>query len=131
MTQFRSGVSGGWCCALLTLAAPTFPADANPEKWLLMSRHGECTEIAVLERKVANIDGINSPGAFIRIMRQRGYDVTDRIMPELGGDAVQVDVEEKGLSLLFVRARLCRGIDQGEGGHDAVLIVTGAPDTLQ
>ena len=76
-------------------------------KWLLMSRHGECSEIAVLERKVADIDGVDSPSAFIRVMRQRGYDVTERAMPEVGGDAIQVDVPEKGLSLWFVRVSLC------------------------
>ncbi len=93
-----------------------------------MSRHGECTDIAILERKVDDIDGINDPATFIRVMRQRGYNVTERRMPEVGRDAVQVDVAEKGLSLLFVKARLCREINGGQGNYDAVWTVTVVPD---
>ena len=76
-----------------------------------MTRHGECTEIALLERKITDIEDIDNPATFVRVMRQRGYDVTERMMPEVGGDAVQVDVAEKGLSLLFVKASLCREIN--------------------
>ncbi len=76
-----------------------------------MTRHGECTEIALLERKITDIEDIDNPATFVRVMRQRGYDVTERMMPEVGGDAVQVDVAEKGLSLLFVKAILCREIN--------------------
>jgi hypothetical protein len=89
-----------------------------------MSRHGECTEIAVLERKVAGIGGIDSPTAFIRVMRQRGFDVTERTMPEVGGDAMQVDVPKKGLSLLFVKASLCPDTNRGQGKHDEAWTVT-------
>lgn len=117
----------GCCCGLLILVAPFSHAYSDSEKWLLMSRHGECTEISVLERKVADIDGIDSPATFIRVMRRRGYDVTERTMPEVGGDAVQVDVPEKGLSLLFVKASLCPEINRGQGNHDAVWTVTMAP----
>ena len=97
---------------LLLLATP-FHAHADSEKWLLMSRHGECHEIIVLEKKVSEMDGIDDPATFARVMRQRGYEVTERTMPEVGGDAIQVDVAEKGLSLLFVKASLCEKIDQG------------------
>jgi hypothetical protein len=64
------------------------------------------------------MDGIDTPTAFIRLMRQRGYNVTERAMPEVGADAVQVDVKEKGLSLLFVRASLCQDINQGQRDYD-------------
>lgn len=82
--------------------------------WFLLSRHGECSEIAVLKRKIDDIDGINNPADFIRLMRQRGYDVTERTMPEVGGDAVRIDVPEKGLSLLFVRAIICSENEQNQ-----------------
>jgi hypothetical protein len=93
-----------------------------------MSRHGECSEIAVLERKVVDIEGIDGPTAFIRIMRQRGYEVTERTMSEAGGEAMQVDVPAKGLSLLFVRASLCPDTNRGHGNHDGVWTVTMAPN---
>ena len=122
----------GCCCGLLILVAPFLHAYTDSEKWLLMSRHGECTDIAVLERKVDDIDGINDPATFMRVMRQRGYNVTERTMPEVGGDAVQVDVAEKGLSLLFVKASLCREINGSQGNYDAVWTVTMASSkTLQ
>ena len=98
-----------YCCGLLILFMPFSHAYSDSGKWLLMSRHGECSEIGVLKRKVSDIDGINNPTDFIRLMRQRGYDVIERTMPDVGGDAMQVDVPEKGLSLLFVRAILCPG----------------------
>jgi len=105
------------------LVAPLLHAYTDSEKWLLMSRHGECTDIAVLERKVDNIDGIDDPATFMRVMRQRGYNVTERRMPEVGGDAVQVDVAERGLSLLFVKANLCREINGSQGNYGAVWTV--------
>jgi hypothetical protein len=93
-----------------------------------MSRHGECSEISVLERKVADIDDVDSPATFIQAMRARGYDVAERTMPETGGDAVQVDVAEKGLSLLFVRAKLCPEANRGQGKHDVFWTVLSAPN---
>lgn len=116
------------CCGILILFAPFFRAYSDPGKWLLMSRHGECSEIAVLERKVTDIDGIDSPTAFIRVMRQRGYEVTERPMPELGGEATQIDVPEKGLSLLFVRASLCPDAKRGQVKYYGVWSLAMASD---
>jgi len=93
-----------------------------------MSRHGECAEIAVLARKVTDIDGIEDPTAFIRLMRQRGYDVTERTMPEVGGNAIQVDVPEKGPSLLFVKTSLCPDANLEQGKRDGVRSVPTAPN---
>jgi hypothetical protein len=93
-----------------------------------MSRHGECSEISVLERKVADIDDVDSPATFIQAMRARGYDVAEQTMPETGGNAVQVEVAEQGLSLLFVRAKLCPEVNRGQGEHDAYWAVPSAPN---
>jgi hypothetical protein len=84
-----------YCCGLLILFTPFSHAYADSGKWLLMPRHGECSEIGVLERKVPDIDGIDNPTDFIRLMRQRGYDVIERTMPDVGADATQVDVPER------------------------------------
>ena len=92
----------------MLLSAPFANAYSDSGKWLLMSRHGECSEVAVLERKVADLEGIDGPTSFIQAMRQRGYAVTERTMPEVGGEATRVDVPEKGLSLL--RCRLILGM---------------------
>lgn len=95
------------CCGLFLLFAPFCHANADVGEWLLMSRHGECSEIAILEKKVADMDGIDGPKTFVRVMRERGYEVTVRDMAEFDGEAMLVDVPEKGLSLLFVKTSLC------------------------
>jgi len=41
-----------------------------------MSRHGACSEIAILARKVTDMEGIDDPTSFLGVMRKRGYDVT-------------------------------------------------------
>ena len=118
------------CCGVLLLSTPFIHAYSDLGKWLLMSRHGECSEIAALERKVADIEGIDDPTTFVRVMRQRGYEVTERTMPEVGGEAMQVDVPAKGLSLLFVRESLCPDTNQGQGNHDGTWTVTMAPNKV-
>jgi hypothetical protein len=44
---------------------------ANDE-WYLMSRHGSCIEIGSLERKVGDMNGVETPDDFIERMRNKG-----------------------------------------------------------
>ncbi len=82
---------------------------AEGDEWFLMSRHGECAKIKSLERKIPNLDGIDTPASFERLMRDRGFQVQIREMPETEGSAFEVLVPEKGLALLFVKQPLCKG----------------------
>ena len=82
---------------------------AEGDEWFLMSRHGECAKIKSLERKIPNLDGIDTPASFERLMRDRGFQVQIREMPETEGRAFEVLVPEKGLALLFVKRPLCKG----------------------
>jgi len=82
---------------------------AESSDWYLISRHGQCTEIKELERKVPNLGDVSSPDNFVNLMEDRGYDVTVNEMPELNGNAVQVNVPKKGLSVIFVKKLLCKG----------------------
>ncbi len=67
-------------------------AAAESSEWYLMSRHGQCAEIKVLERKVPNLGDVTSPDTFVNLIEGRGYDVAVNEMPELDGNAVQVNV---------------------------------------
>jgi hypothetical protein len=74
---------------------------------MLMARHGECAEIATLERRIPGLGSVASPAAFAERMRRDGLQVVSEPLADTGGKAVQVKVPEKNLSLVFVLAELC------------------------
>lgn len=80
----------------------------NSEKWFLMSRHGECAEIRVLQRKIPDMDNIEDPQSFIMLMEGKGYEVISSESKELQGLALDVKVPEKELSLMFVKGSICK-----------------------
>ena len=82
---------------------------AESSDWYLISRHGQCTEIKVLERKVTDLDDVTNPDKFVNLMKSRGYTVVATEIPELKGNAVRVSVPDKGLSVIFVKKMLCKG----------------------
>ncbi|NOT94934.1 MAG: hypothetical protein HOP00_01300 [Nitrospira sp.] len=77
-------------------------------EWLLMSRHGECVEIASLIRKVPDLGAIRDPDAFIKLMRDKGHQVGVQILPAPSGKVVEIKVPDRDLSLLFVTSEVCR-----------------------
>ena len=99
---------------LLVSTALTFTASANnSEKWLLTSRHGECIEIRSLQRKIPDIGNIEDPQSFIVFMKGKGLKVIAKDLyaserKELHGNAFQVSIPEKGLSLMFVKESMCK-----------------------
>ena len=80
----------------------------DTEKWFLMSRHGECVEIKSLQRKIPDIEGINDPQSFSKLMKEKGYEVITNELKELQGKAVEVNVPDKELSLMFVVESICK-----------------------
>jgi hypothetical protein len=82
---------------------------AESSEWYLMSRHGQCAEIKVLERKIPNLGHITSPDIFVNLIENRGYDAVVNEMPELNGNAVQVNLPEKDLAVIFVKKLICKG----------------------
>ena len=82
-------------------------SQANDE-WFLISRHGSCSEINILERKVGSMSGVETPEDFIELMQSKGYKVKVIEPSNLEGNAVQVEVSEKNLSLMFVTRELCK-----------------------
>jgi hypothetical protein len=91
--------------SLLLLALPLQAAAA--QGWFLMARHGECSPVSVLSRTFPDIGGIADPDAFVRFVRAKGLAVTSRPFPVPAGSAMEVQVPEKSLSLVFVTAELC------------------------
>ncbi len=80
----------------------------DSEKWFLMARHGECAEIKSLQIKVPDIEGIEDPQSFSKLMEEKGYEVITNEPKELQGKALEVSVPEKGLSLMFVIESICK-----------------------
>jgi len=95
--------------ALACLGLMTPPAAQAGERWFLMARHGECTEVGVLKRKVPDLGEISDPDAFVGLMRRKGYEVTSTRVAVPKGMAREIKVPQKGLSLVFVTSELCGG----------------------
>jgi hypothetical protein len=87
----------------------TLPTAEAAERWLLMSRHGECVEVGVLKRKVPDLGEVRDPGAFVSFMRQKGYEVTVTRVSVPRGKAQEVKVPQKELFLTFVTSEMCSG----------------------
>jgi hypothetical protein len=87
------------------LVAP--PVAVAASQWMLMSRHGECVEIETLRRRIPDLGAVGDPYSFIKLMRQRGHQVSSNEVPQGRGKAVEVKVPEKELSLIFVAPELC------------------------
>ena len=77
-------------------------------EWFLMSRHGECADIASLKRKVPDLGEVRDPSAFIQLMRVKGYQVTVNEVAPRTGKVVEVKVPERELFLLFVTPEACQ-----------------------
>ncbi len=93
--------------ACLGLMAPLSVHAA--EQWFLMQRHGDCSEVGVLKRKIPDLGEVSDPHAFAELMRQKGYEVTSTRVPVPKGRAQEVTVPEKDLFLIFVTPEMCHG----------------------
>ena len=86
------------------------PLIAGGERqWRLMSRHGDCAEIGLLKRKIPDLGEIHDPYSFIKLMRQKGYEVISNEVAGPAGKGLEVRVPEKELFLMFVTPEVCRG----------------------
>jgi hypothetical protein len=102
MTGWKALPLGAVLACIATAAAAVEP------RWMLMSRHGECAEVATLKRRIPDLGGIADPAAFADRMRRDGHRVSSRELALPGGGrAVEVKVPEKELGLLFVPDVLC------------------------
>lgn len=81
---------------------------SSSEKWFLMSRHGECAEVKSLQRKIPDLGNIEDPQSFTMFMEGKGHKVIANELKETQGQAFQVAIPEKGLSLMFVKGSMCK-----------------------
>ena len=98
---------------LLVLTALISSTSANnSERWFLMSRHGECAEITILQRKFPDLGNIKDPQVFISFMEGKGHkvivkDLYSNERKEVQGIAFVVRIPSEGLSLTFVKGLMC------------------------
>ena len=91
------------CTGLLSIFAVAATVNGKSiEKWFLLSRHGECAEIATLQRKVSDLPELEDPVSFSRFMRARGHTVIEQPLELSGVGAIQIEVVELSLNLIFV-----------------------------
>jgi hypothetical protein len=101
----KTGVIVGLLVAVL--AGEGSAAQAN-QGWFLMSRHGECADVASLTRKVPDLGEARDPESFSQLMRVKGYQITVNETATPNGKVVEILVPERELALVFVTAALCQ-----------------------
>lgn len=94
---------------LLLAGLPAATALAQSPQWLLMSRHGECADVArALQHKFHDLPAIAGPNEFAAEMNRRG--LAAKVTNAYGGNrnTVLIEVPDREVSVLFVRRELCR-----------------------
>jgi len=107
LLKIRLALAGLVCTGLAISPAPQ-----AAERWLLLSRHGNCADVQVLKRKVPDLGEITEPEAFVSLMRQKGHEATLARISVPRGKAFEVSVPKKGMSLIFVTSEMCNGRDR-------------------
>ncbi len=82
-------------------------ADDTPDKWMLMSRHGECADISSLKRKVPNLPEVSDVPSLVEFFKSEGHFVQSKELPGSAGRAYQVDISGMSLNLVLVNESLC------------------------
>lgn len=91
--------------AFLLVATPSLAQ----ERWYLMARHGECFELEAMQRRIPELADARDPQAFVQRMKKNGHAATAKdVVP---GKAVEVQVPERELAMIFTRRELCRSIE--------------------
>lgn len=105
-TRRDLGVVGAALLSLMLLYA--LPAAAND--WLLMSREGECNEIApALRHRFGEFAPVRTPEEFVEALRARG--IAARATPVDGAvGVVMVEAPRENLTLIFAQRSRCGAI---------------------
>lgn len=99
---------------LLLAALPWAAVQAQSADWVLMSRHGECVEMApALRHRFEDLPKITSPDQFVAEMQRRGLKVTVDRSQEGQAGVVMVAVPERELSMAFARRERCTLVSSG------------------
>lgn len=60
-----------------------------------------------MKRKDPDLGDVRNPTAFVKLMRNKEYQVTENEISTLNGKVVEVKVPERELSLMFVTSEVC------------------------
>ena len=75
--------------------------------WQLMARHGECSDLSLLQRKIPDLAAVGEPQGFVQQMRDKGHAASADVFPGTQGKAVAVKVPALDLDLVFATRELC------------------------
>jgi hypothetical protein len=78
------------------------------EQWFLFGRHGGCSEIASLRRKLPDLPDVRDPQAFLQFLETKRLRFTTQAHAVSSGKVLEVHVPEAELSLLFATEQYCR-----------------------
>ena len=83
-------------------------------EWFLISRHGECADIASLKRKVPDLGEVRDLSDFIQFMCDKGYQVTVNEVATPTGKVAEVKVPERELFYCLSRLRSVSNQEENE-----------------
>jgi hypothetical protein len=82
-------------------------SQAAAQEWRLFGRHQECAPLSSLKRKLPDMPDVRTPQAFSAYLERKGLTFTRQAHPTAGGEAVEFQVPDAGLAVLFVPRPLC------------------------
>lgn len=93
--------------ALLAASAALVCSQAAAQEWRLFGRHGECAPISALKRKLQDMPEVRTPEEFEAYLDLKRLKFTRQAHQAGGGGAVEFQVPDAGLAVLFVPRQLC------------------------
>ena len=82
-------------------------SQAAAQEWSLFGRHGECAPISSLKRKLVGMPEVRTPEEFSAYLDLKRLKFTRQAHQAVGGGAVEFQVPDAGLAVLFVPRQLC------------------------
>jgi hypothetical protein len=80
---------------------------AEPDKWFLLGREGQCAPLSLLTKKSPEFQGIESPAQLAEKMRAAGHKAQIKEYKATSRPSVEVRVPEKNIYLMFVKGDVC------------------------
>ena len=94
--------------AVVALSGALVSARVSASEWYLLARHGECSPISVLKRKLPDMPEVRDPQGFVAYLEAKRLKFTRQSHAGPSGEAVEFQVPEAGLAVLLVPGEYCR-----------------------
>lgn len=92
---------------LVAASVALIGSQAAAQEWSLFGRHGECAPISSLQRKLQDMPEVRTPEEFAAYLDLKRLKFTREAHQASGGGAVEFQVPDAGLAVLFVPRQLC------------------------